>query len=83
MSQNKFLYKKTKRDENIKKEEEMQKKENEKEKKEEFIKDNFIIGKILVIKNNLKQRIINANKNKNEEEIKESEIFHLFLRISK
>ena len=68
MSQNNFLNKKTKRDEKMKKDE---KKENNNLNQEKY---NFIIGNIEIMKYKSRQRIINSNKN-NEEEIKECEIY--------
>ena len=67
----------------------MNEKENKDIKNKEEIKENIIIGKIKVEKNNLKQRIINSYENyktenylifycegiENEKELKECEIF--------
>ena len=72
MSENKYINKKTKRDEkSIEKDKNHLK--NKKEKKEEIIKDNIIIGKIEVQKKS-RRRIIN-NEKENEEEIRDCEIF--------
>ena len=60
MSQNKYLNKKIKRNENIK--------------DDEIEKKNIIIGNIEVLSNTLEQRIINSSK-KNEEDIKGCEIY--------
>ena len=71
MSENKYLNKKIKRDENSKKEEMDQ---NEEENNYEMAEDNIIIGIIKVEKNNKKVRLINSKK-ENEEEIKNCEIY--------
>ena len=83
MSENEYLNKKRKKEENEEEKGKMSENKNEKENK---IKDNIIIGNIKVEKNNLKERIINSFENaknefyklrgiENEKEIKECEIF--------
>ena len=73
MSQNKIT---TKLERNIKEGEKMEidNTKNKNENKNEVMKNNIITGRIKVLKNKLKLRILNSNK-KNEKDIKECEIF--------